>query len=199
MSQVTGIILAGGQNLRMGRNKAFIEVGGQRIIDRTCALFQEIFDEIILVTNSPLEYLDLNLRTVTDLFPGKGSLGGIYTGLFYSSNPHSFFAGCDMPFLNGELIRHLIAIAPSHDLVIPRTEDGWQPLHAAYSRKCLPFIEDLFRRDNLKILDLFSKKLKKKEVPQDELLRFDPSLRSFFNVNSPEDLARMQEMLTDWE
>jgi molybdenum cofactor guanylyltransferase len=194
MSQVTGVILAGGQNLRMGRNKAFIEVNGERIIDRTRAVFQEIFDEIILITNSPLEYLDLNLRTVTDLLPGKGSLGGIYTGLFYASHPHAFFAGCDMPFLNGDLIRHLIALASRHDIVIPRTEEGWEPLHAVYSRKCLPLIEDLFRRDNLKIIDLFPK-LKKKEVLQDELLRFDPRLLSFWNVNNPEDLARMQEMV----
>ncbi len=196
MAEVTGVILAGGQNLRMGRNKAFIEVNGQRIIDRTCSIFQELFDEILLVTNSPLEYLDLNLRTVTDLLPGKGSLGGIYTGLFYSSRPHAFFAGCDMPFLNKELIRHLIDPAPKHDVVIPRTADGWQPLHAVYSRKCLPLIEDLFRRDNLRIIDLFPN-VKKKEVLQDELLRFDPRLTSFFNVNSPEDLIRMEELLND--
>ncbi len=194
MAEVTGVILAGGQNLRMGRNKAFIEVNGQRIIDRTRSLFQDLFDEIILVTNSPLEYLDLNLRTVTDLLPGKGSLGGIYTGLFYASHPHAFFAGCDMPFLNKEMIRHLVSLAPRHDIVIPRTEDGWQPLHAVYSRKCLPFIEDLFRRDNLKIIDLFSS-VKKKEVFSEELIPFDPRLISFFNVNSPEDLARVPELL----
>ncbi len=194
--EVTGVILAGGQNLRMGRNKAFIEVNGQRIIDRTRSVFEELFEEIILVTNSPLDYLDLKLRTVTDLIPGKGSLGGIYTGLFYASNPHAFFAGCDMPLLNKDLIRHLVGLAPRHDIVIPRTPDGWQSLHAVYSRKCLPFIEDLFRQDNLRILDLFPK-VKGKEVLPDELLRFDPRLASFFNVNSPEDLARMQELLKE--
>ncbi|MCX8012226.1 MAG: NTP transferase domain-containing protein, partial [Desulfobacterota bacterium] len=76
---MTGVILAGGGSTRMGKNKAFIEIGGKRIIDRTVSLFQEIFDEVLLVTNNPLDYMELNVRIVTDLIPGKGSLGGIYT------------------------------------------------------------------------------------------------------------------------
>ena len=73
--KITGIILAGGKNLRMGKNKAFLEINGERIIDRTKNLFVDLFDEVLLVTNSPLEYFDLNLRTVSDLLPG-GALGG---------------------------------------------------------------------------------------------------------------------------
>jgi len=190
--KITGIILAGGKNLRMGKNKAFLEVNGERIIDRTKNLFLELFDEVLLVTNSFLDYLDLNLRMVADLYVGKGALGGVHTGLFHASHSHAFVAACDMPFLNKELIRHLIELSPGYDIVIPKTQDGWQPLHAVYSRKCLPFMEDLIRQDNLKIIDFFHR-VKKKEVPTDEILPLDPSLASFLNINTPEELARAKD------
>jgi len=192
-AKVTGIILAGGKNLRMGKNKAFLEVNGQRIIDRTAILFRDIFDEVILVTNTPLDYLDLNLRTVTDLVPGKGSLGGIYSGLFHASYAHAFVVACDMPFLHADLIRYEIDLCPRFDIVIPRTEDGYQPLHAVYSQRCLPFMEDLLRKDILKIIDFFPQ-VKKREVSTEEIRRFDPGVRSFQNVNTPEDLARLQQI-----
>lgn len=190
---MTGIILAGGKNLRMGENKAFLEINGQRIIDHTRTIFQELFAEIILVTNSPFPYLDLNLRMVADLFPGKGALGGIFTGLFYSSFSHAFVAACDMPFLNKELISFLMSLAPKYDIVIPKTEDGLQPLHAIYSQKCLPHMENLLRQGNLKIIDFFHL-VRKREVLTNELIPFDPLLKSFFNVNTPADLARAKEL-----
>ena len=190
--KTTGIILAGGKNLRMGQNKAFLEVQGERIIDRIKRIFVDLFDEVMLVTNSPRDYLDLNLRIVADLYQERGSLAGIFTGLFHASFSHAFVAACDMPFLNPALIAHLVGLSPGYDIVIPRTEDGLQPLHAVYSRKCLPFMEDLLREGNLKILDFFHR-VKKREVPAEEMIPLDPHLSSFLNLNSPEDLSRIQE------
>ncbi len=193
--KTTGIILAGGKNLRMGQNKAFLEVQGERIIDRIKRIFIDLFDEVLLVTNSPRDYLDLNLRIVADLYRERGSLAGIFTGLFHASFSHAFVAACDMPFLNPALIAHLVELSPGYDIVIPRTEDGLQPLHAVYSRKCLPFMEDLLREGNLKILDFFHR-VKKREVPTDEMIPFDPQLASFLNLNTPEDLTRIQSILS---
>jgi molybdopterin-guanine dinucleotide biosynthesis protein A len=192
--KTTGIILAGGKNLRMGQNKAFLEVQGERIIDRIKRIFVDLFDEVLLVTNSPRDYLDLNLRIVADLYRERGSLAGIFTGLFHASFSHAFVAACDMPFLNPALIAHLVGLSPGYDIVIPRTEDGLQPLHAVYSRKCLPFMEDLLREGNLKILDFFHR-VKKREVPVGEMIPLDAHLSSFLNLNSPEDLARIQSSL----
>ncbi len=189
---MTGIILAGGRNLRMGENKAFLTIQGERLIDRTQALLVQLFEEILLVTNSPLDYLGLKVRTVADLLPGKGSLGGIYTGLFHASASHAFVVACDMPFLNRPLIQYLQGLAKGYDIVIPRTPDGLQPLHAIYSQRCLPFMEKLLQRDNLRILDFFPK-VRKREVLPEEMLPFDPELKSFMNINTPEDLARLRE------
>ncbi len=174
----------------MGQNKAFLRVRGERIIDRTRRIFGELFDEVLLVTHSPLEYLDLNLRTVTDLYRGKGALAGVLTGVFYASHSRSFVAACDMPFLNPALIEHLVSFAPGFDVVVPRTEDGWQPLHAVYSKKCLPFMEELLAGGGLKIIDFYHR-AKKREVPPEEMRPFDPELLSFLNLNTPEDLARL--------
>ena len=88
----TGVILSGGLNTRFnGHNKALIRVGQRRILDRLYDVFSELFDEIILVTNHPLQFLDWDLTIVTDIFSTRSSLTGIHAGLFYMKNPFAFF------------------------------------------------------------------------------------------------------------
>ena len=90
---MTGIILAGGKNSRMGTNKAFLEIDGSRLIDKTINIYRKIFSEIIIVTNDPLSYIEFtDAAIVTDIYKGKGPLGGIYTGLFYSKNNYAFIS-----------------------------------------------------------------------------------------------------------
>ena len=186
---MTGIILCGGKNTRMGKNKAFIEIDGERIIDRTIRTFGEIFKEIILVTNSPLEYLDLDVRIVTDIVKGKAALGGIYTGLFHSSREHAFVCPCDMPFLNGDFIKYMMEKVKGHDVVVPAPPDGLQPLHAIYSRKCMPSIKRLIDEDSLKITGFYGK-TGVLEIPADVIATFDPEDRMFANMNSLNDLEK---------
>jgi len=190
MSSMTGIILAGGESTRMGKNKAFIEINGVRVIDRTVALFKEIFDDVLLVTNTPLDYLDLKVRAVTDLVPGKGSLGGIYTGLFFSSSPHAFFVGCDMPFLDKRVIQYFFSLAETADIVVQRTKDYWQPLHAIYSRNLLKPIERLLQQGELKIIKAY-RGTKMREVTREEMEALDPDLYSLSNFNTPEELRKL--------
>ena len=100
----TGVILSGGLSTRFnGQNKAFISVGQRRILDRLYDVFSGLFDEIILVTNHPLQFLEWDLTIVTDIYPVRSSLTGIHTGLFYMKNPFAFFSACDTPFLKKEL------------------------------------------------------------------------------------------------
>ena len=118
---ITGIILAGGLNSRFdGQDKSQLKIGGRRILDRLLDLFTDRFDEIILVTNEPLRYLELNLKIVTDIIPLRSSLTGVYTGLFYARNPHAFITACDAPFLKPEMIDLIIAnIDSATDIVMP--------------------------------------------------------------------------------
>jgi molybdopterin-guanine dinucleotide biosynthesis protein A len=173
----------------MGENKAFLTVGGKRMIDRTVRIFKGIFDEIILVTNSPLEYLDQDVMIVTDIIPEKGPLGGIYTGLFYSYHPHAFVAACDMPFLNGSFIRFMIGQVARNDIVVPETLDGMQPLHAIYSQKCLKEIRRLLGAEKLRITDLY-RRFRTLKIISEMITPYDSELRIFSNINAPEDLIK---------
>jgi len=187
----TGVILAGGKNIRMGVNKAFLRVGGERLIDRTVRVFRSLFPEVLIVTNSPLEYLDQNATLVTDVYPGKGALGGIYSGLFFSSSPQVFVAACDMPYLDVDFIRYMKDGADDFDIVVPRTPEGLQPLHAIYSQRCLEPIRRSLEADRLKITS-FYKGLRIREIPPDVISTFDRRGRMFLNVNSRQELALLQ-------
>ena len=188
---MTGIILAGGKAKRMGGiNKAFIEVGGERLIDRTMRIYRALFGEVIISTNSPLEYLGFDARIVTDIYKEKGPLGGIHAGLLHATCEHAFVSACDMPYLSEEFIRHMIAQAGGYDLVVPVTANGFESLHTIYSRSCLPVIESQIARDELKVALLF-RKFKTREIHSDEIRRFDPEGRLFANLNRPDDLTQI--------
>jgi molybdopterin-guanine dinucleotide biosynthesis protein A len=189
----SGVILAGGLNTRFkGQEKAFIPVGGKRMLDRVVEVFAPLFDERILVTNHPLHYLEWDLHIVTDLFATRSSLTGIHSALFYSTRPYAFCVGCDTPFLSRAVVEKLIqALEPGVDVVIPDTGAGFEPLCAAYSVRCLQAIEQNLKSSRLKIQDFF-KKVRVKKIPEPNLRAVDPQLMSFFNVNTPEDLERAE-------
>jgi molybdopterin-guanine dinucleotide biosynthesis protein A len=188
---MTGIILSGGENYRMGVNKALVVMDGKRLLDRTLEIFRGLFEEVIVVTNSPLDYLDLDVTIVTDIYPGKKALGGVYTGLFYASCSHAFVAACDMPFLNHRFITWMMQQAPAHDIVVPETPGGLEPLHAIYAKSCLPRMKGRIIQEQLKITG-FYKGLNCLTISDAVLKTFDPDMRMFINVNTPEDLARLQ-------
>jgi len=189
-SSVSGIILAGGQSRRMGGvNKALLEIGGRRIIDAIVAVLGRIFHEVIVVTNKGTEFEFLGLPMFGDLKPNHGALGGLYTGLQVCSESHGFLVACDMPFLDERIIRHMVSLVGEHDVVVPRISGHLEPLHAIYSRRCIPYIESLMEKANPKITGFFAD-VDLLEVPEADLARIDPSLRFALNVNTPEDLEK---------
>ena len=192
----TGVILSGGLNTRFdGENKAFISVGGRRIIDRLLDVFSDLFDEIILVTNHPELFLQWDLTIVTDIIDLRSSLTGIHTGLFYSNNPYAFFSACDTPFLKKELVEILVKqIEQKIDIIMPETAAGFEPLCAIYSKRCLKPAEDHLKANKVKIQWAFRSN-RIKNIPENQLRTVDPELRSFLNINTPEDLVRAQEMI----
>ena len=193
-----GIILSGGLNTRMGgQNKALLSVGNQRILDRLYGLFQDLFEEVLLVTNTPIQYLSWDLMIVTDLFQMRSSLVGIHAGLFHASTPHAFITACDTPFLKKGLIKALLEeLEPKWDVIIPVTLERSQPLCAIYSKRCMKPIASQLKHQDAKV-SKFYPKVKVKEVPEARLREPDPNLISFFNINTPEDLAASDKMAHD--
>ena len=190
---MTGIILSGGLNVRMGENKAFLRVDGERLIDRTVRLFRAVFREVIIVTAVPLDYLDQEAVIVTDILPERGALGGIYPGLFYAAYQQAFVAACDMPFLDRAFVEYMASQASGFDIVVPAPPDGLQPLHAVYSRRCLPAIRGLLERNRLKITGFYPVH-KLRTLSPEGLRSLDPDGRMFLNVNTPEDLLRLSSV-----
>ena len=161
------VILAGGESKRFqGKNKAFIKLGGQRVLDRLIGILKPLFSEVILVTNDPLLYLEWNVMIVTDHFDCRSSLTGIHAGLFAASNPHALVVACDMPFVQSRLLEVLInAIEPHLDVIIPKTSDGFEPMTAIYSKRCLKPMEAALAKNQFQILKVL-KHMRLKEIEE---------------------------------
>jgi len=188
---ITGVILAGGKSTRYGTNKAFAEFQGTKLIDRVVQVMDSLFKPLLLVTNTPREYAYLDLPMVEDIIKGLGPIGGIHTGLETISDQAGFFVACDMPYLNETLLRHMVNLREDFDAVIPRV--GWmlEPLHALYSKQCLTAIKESFDSKEYQIMRFFQK-IRARYVDEEELRSIDPELKSFFNVNKPEDVAAFE-------
>ena len=192
----SGVILSGGLAARYdGTEKALLRVGGVRILDRIYEIYRELFAEIILVTNSPEKFLEWDLLIVSDIFPIRSSLTGIHAGLFYMTNPYAFISACDTPFLKKEMVETVIGkIEAQIDIVMPETSAGFEPLCAAYSKRCLEAAQNHLEQKKLKITKTF-RKSRIKTISEKVLRKIDPDLQSFFNINTPEDLQRAEEMV----
>ncbi|MFN2137104.1 MAG: molybdenum cofactor guanylyltransferase, partial [Candidatus Promineifilaceae bacterium] len=144
-------------------------------------------DEIILIANNPDPYAYLGLAAYGDIYPDSGPLGGIHTALVHAAYDHVLVVANDMPWLNEGLLAYLIELRQTADIVVPRWQKFPEPLHAVYSKQCLPPIEHNLASGDLKITRFFGR-VRVRYVDPPEIERFDPGGRSFTNVNRPEDL-----------
>jgi FdhD protein len=186
ITSVTGVILAGGHSSRMGSNKALLPYRGGRFIEAIHRLLNDIFPEVILVTNNPEQYDFLPCRKVPDLYEGMGVLAGIHSGIYHSSNPAIFAVACDMPYLMENLVRHMASRADAGGVLIPESPNGLEPLHAVYGKGCLAAIEATLLSGQRRIVSFFDRtNVSKMNVEQ--VACFDPAFVSFMNINTPRD------------
>jgi molybdopterin-guanine dinucleotide biosynthesis protein A len=193
---MTSIILAGGRSSRFGCSKAFEPVGGksliQWVIDRLTLLSKEIL--IVTAESGNFAYSPSPMtKRVVDIYPGKGPLGGIYSGLVTSSCSRAIVVACDMPFLSVALLDYMAQFSPASDVVVPRIKELVEPLCAIYSKNCLVPIQRLLERDELGIRELF-KTVRVRYVEQEDIDQFDPEHLSFFNVNTKADLDKARRL-----
>lgn len=187
-------IMAGGQSSRMGRNKAFVEVGGIPIIERIIRRVVDLGSELLLVTATPADYAHLPVQLVDDLYPGKGPLGGIYTALTRATSDYVLVVSCDQPFLNSEFLRYLISLRAGFDVIVPLSRDGYpQSMQAIYGKACLEPIRERLEAEQLKVIGFF-RDVRVREVNNQEIDRFDPDRLSFMNINTPDDLKDAQRI-----
>lgn len=195
---LTVCIQAGGQSSRMGEDKALKPFLGRPLIQRVVERLSPIADELIVTTNRPEDYDFLNLRLIPDLKPGRGALGGLYTALASAQNPSVGVVACDMPFASPALLNEgsRLLVAEEADVVIARSEEGYEPLHALYrSETCLPAIEAAIDADQWKVIAWFPQ-VRVRVLTPEEIQRYDPLGLAFWNVNTPEEFAEAEKIAT---
>jgi molybdopterin-guanine dinucleotide biosynthesis protein A len=191
MPEVSVAILAGGQSRRMGQDKALLPLGGRSVIERVIERVLPLSDDVTIITDLPGKYRHLGYRMVGDVYPGKGSLGGIYTAIHAAQYVYCVVVACDMPLLNTDLLAYLAGLAPGFDVVVPRIEGFPETMHAVYGKGCLEPIQQQLLADQLKIIGFFDD-VRVRYVEYDEVSRFDPTFRSFININTPDDWERVR-------
>jgi len=188
--------------LRLGRAKALERINKQSLIERTIDCLSTVSQALLVVTSQEqfrlIAAARLKGKVIVDIYPGKGALGGIYTGLASADSFYSLVVGCDMPFLNRDLLCYLIDLAPNFDVVVPRIDDMLEPLHAVYSRDCLAPIKELIDKDRLEVSQLFNL-VKTRYVGKDEIAKFDPRCLSLFNINTLDDLRKARDLIEQKE
>ncbi len=195
--EISCIVLAGGRSSRLGHNKVFKTVGDRNLLDLVIDCVIPLSRETILVaaSNNTLACSDRYpaLKIVTDVQPGKGPLGGIYTGLLASKSWHNLVVASDMPFLNQELLQYMMQVSTDFDLTVPRVGDLAEPLHAIYTKNCLESVQSLLNQGELSVRRLFPM-VKTRYVDAEEIESFDPEHLSFFNINTRADLLKAEEI-----
>ncbi|MFN2185902.1 MAG: molybdenum cofactor guanylyltransferase [Anaerolineae bacterium] len=194
---MSAVVLAGGESQRLGMDKALLELHGQTLLARTVGKVATLSNDVIVVTNNPARYrhLGLEVRFVPDEQPGEGALMGLYSGLRAARHDAALAVACDMPFLNVLLLRYMRAESTGYDVVVPRLDnDLLEPLHAIYSKRCLPFMAKLLAQGRRRILAFFAD-VRVHYVEEPAVARFDPRHFSFVNINTPDDWQLAKELI----
>jgi len=194
-AQITGVVLAGGKSRRMGIDKATLRVGSSYLIRFPLKVLSELFDDVLIITNSELLNTLENIfkhdkiRILEDIYPNHGALGGIYTALCHSRTPYIFVSACDMPFLNKDFIKYMTQIDDRYDVIIPEGPRGLEPLNAIYKKTIIRVVESRLLKGQNKIVDFFSD-INVYAIPYDKIEGFDKEGKMFRNINTQEELKR---------
>jgi molybdopterin-guanine dinucleotide biosynthesis protein A len=186
MANASAVVLAGGKSSRMGRPKALLPFDGEPLIAHVVRRLTKLFAEIVVVAAPDQELPPLPVALVRDEVAYQGPVSGIFHGLKGSTREVCFVTSCDAPFLNLQLIAHLLAQISDCDVVVPYWEERFQPLHAVYRTSVAPLLRDQLERGELRPIFLYEK-VRTREIHEDEIRRLDPAGLSFHNMNSPQE------------
>lgn len=187
-------VLAGGESKRFGSSKALYRVGNETLLEILLKRMGHVFERVRILAKDTSLFKDLGLEVLGDAREERCPLSGIYSGLRYLKNGKAFFLACDLPLVQSKLVKHIAEQSQGFDAVVPRTTMGLEPLCAVYDVACLDAIEDQFHSGDLRVIS-FLNKVKTKLLEEDELKEYDKQLVSFINVNSPDALSMVVELL----
>jgi len=175
----------------MGRNKAFLELDGRALVEIVIERMAQVCVEVLIVAGDARPYAGIGIPVVEDRFRGVGVLGGLHAGIEAATHALTMAVGCDMPFLNPDLLQAFADWAIGFDVVVLRQGENVEPLHAAYRRTCIPAMESVIRANRRRIISFFPQ-VRVRYVTTEDVIPFDPDLRSFRNINTPEEWETVQ-------
>lgn len=187
----TGVLVAGGRAARLGGiHKGLLRLDGEPLAARTLRLLASLFPASLVIANDPAPYQALGAEVLPDLVPGKGAPGGVHAALRAAATGWIFAAACDMPFLSAPPIRLMAERRPGAAAVLVRSGGRLHPLHAFWSRECLPALERMLAAGNPSLVEL-ARAVPASVVEEDEWRAADPGGLALENVNTPEDVTRL--------
>jgi len=188
---IHGFVLAGGKSCRMGQDKGLMRLAGQPLVLRAAEILRPVVQAVTLLA-PPDRYGSLGLPVLADLWPDRGPLSALCTGLISSDAEWNLFLACDLPHISPRFMELMVqrVRAARGDAVVPRTRDGWQPLCAAYHVRCRGVFERAMHDGRLSIIGLYEE-IQLGAITPDELAAAGLSEVEFVNVNTPEDWARL--------
>jgi molybdopterin-guanine dinucleotide biosynthesis protein A len=195
--ELSGFVLAGGQSHRMGKPKGLLKLGGETLLERQLHVLRGVCRRVA-VLGAPPGFPAVGARVFADELPGRGPLGGIYTGLKYSRTEYNLFLGCDLPFMEARFLRFLarLAVLEQADVTVPQTRDHrLQPLAAVYRRRALAAIRARLEAGENKTSSFFHR-VRCRLVPWREIARAGFSPRIFVNINTPVDYDLAKRLIS---
>lgn len=202
---ISAIILAGGASRRLGVDKRRLRLWGEygpTLLERTVATASDLCDETLVVLNDPELWPALPARLARDAYPGAGPLGGVCTGLLACANPFALVLACDMPFLKRELLAAMLAFPRDYDGLAlrarapraTRNDLGLEPLHAIYSRACLPVIREALESGERQ-MSAFFPRVRVRVLERADYAAYDPDGLALFSLNTPEQLEQARRRI----
>lgn len=190
---ITGVLLAGGRSRRMGYDKRALHIADISLFEYVLIQLRALCPELLVIANDPEFFAPFDVQVIPDIYPGS-SLGGLYTGLYHSSTERIFVSACDMPFFNAELALFIMHAAQGFDAAVVNAGNGYEPLFACYTKRCLQPMRRELERGNYRIYPLFEH-LNVRRISPAELSHIDSVETAFTNINKPQDVALAQRYL----
>ncbi|MEJ2485770.1 MAG: molybdenum cofactor guanylyltransferase [Anaerolineales bacterium] len=189
------VIQAGGQSTRMGQDKGLLQFGKYKMVEYILHQVSGMGEKNFIVSNRPEEYKEFGLPVYTDIYHNIGPLGGFHTIFSFLEMEYALVLACDMPFINRDLINYLLSLASDYDIIVPRLNHNKfvKPFRAVYSKRCMPAVEKAIEQNHRRVISFFDD-VRVRYLEKDEIHIYDPDERSFFNVNTPEDLQKAIQM-----
>jgi molybdenum cofactor guanylyltransferase len=187
----TAIILAGGDSRRMRQDKAMMTFSGQPLIQRAIDSLQQIFPVILISVRKPRP--EVKLPQVCDFQSDGGPLTGLASAMAQITTPWAFVVGCDMPFVSCALVEQLAAHREQYQAVVPVVGGRLQPIAAFYSSSCIAMMRANLASGDRSLLGIL-KLLQVCYVDENELMKSDPHLHSFVDLDTPQDVAIAKDL-----